>query len=424
MSTRTRPGSSSSSNTIAHTRMNGEVISSTQNTVTKWTDTVTFGDNIPGWREALRDGKDATTSMDGSEIVVRYTPGLARFERPKTSDTSPLIYLSVVTGNHNINMLAPSGDPSNIDEAKADAQALGKFVRRIADVNTAFQGGVFLGELRQTLQTIKNPAKGLRDLVDNWGTTARRIRGSRVYPLAFRKKKVAEALADSWLEVQYGWGPFLNDIDNGCKALALFNGGRSSDTVRLTAHGETVGNPIVVVAGHAVSLAAWRATSLTVDRCKVIYRGAMRVEARNPQTMDPELFGFSPSSFLPTAWELIPYSFLIDYFSNIGDIINGWSQLFTRLAWCNRTSVREIERTSSSYTDMALVNEATSAAKSCSIAPAKSVFTKRRVLRAKYTGTYVPDFQLEVPDLGSLKWLNIAALITARNGDRKWSYGN
>jgi len=424
MTTRSSPGSLSYADVRTHTRMNGEKIVSSGVGSTKWIDSVTFGDNIPDWRKNLRDGTDATTSMDGSQIVARYSPGYSRYWRPKTSLTSPLIYLSEVSGSHQINMVAPTGDPAGIDSSKSNSQALGKFARRISEVNMAFNGGVFLGELTQTLQTIKNPAKGLRNLVDNWGTTARRIRGSRVYPLAFRKQKVAEALADSWLEVQFGWRPLLNDIDDGCVALASLNGGRSSSTKRVTAYGKSESSPVHSLGGGGESLATWAYETVSKDVCEVIYRGAMRVEARDPHTMDPKLLGFSLENFLPTAWELIPYSFLIDYFSNVGDIINGWSHLFTRLAWCNRTEIKSKHIESSSWSNMKLVKDNGSVATGMSIVPAKSVFVKRRVLRAKYTGTYVPSFQLEVPSLGSLKWLNIAALIASRNGDRNWSYGN
>jgi hypothetical protein len=362
--------------------------------------------------------------MDGSKVDVRFTPGYWRFARAKGSPLSGQIYTYEVTGNHAVNASPPSGDPSSMSSVKANSQALGKFVRRIADVNMAFNGGVFLGELRQTLQTIRNPAKGLRNLVDDWGTAARRIRSSHIYPLAFRKTKVAEALADSWLEVQYGWRPLLNDIDDGCKALAEFNGGRSNSTQRVTAHGNSEGNATTTSSGHTSGLAVWNTNTVSFDRCIVVFRGAMRMEARDPQAMDPALFGFSIENFVPTAWELIPYSFLIDYFSNIGDIINGWSHLGTRLAWCNRTEIKELYVESTSQADLTTAKANDNTVVSVSGSPAKSIFAKRRILRAEYTGTLVPDFQLEVPGSGSLKWLNIAALIASRNGDRKWSYGN
>jgi hypothetical protein len=132
--------------------------------------------------------------------------------------------------------------------------------------------------------------------------------------------------------------------------------------------------------------------------------------------MDPALIGFDLSSWAPTVWELIPYSFLIDYFSNIGDVIVGWSNLGIQLSWCNRTSRKTIE-----YTDQT-VPHPNWGGYAVSHAPAKYFCAKRSVSRATYTGTLVPDVDFEIPDLGSKKWLNIAALIASRNADRKWFY--
>lgn len=397
----------------------------------KWVNSVTFGENIPGWRENLRNGLSATTSMTGSNRTVQVTNGLMTFLKAKVGLPDRL-YVAYLSGAHGCQPTSPTGDPATMDYAKANALALGKFGRRIVEVNTSFQGGVFLGELAQTIRTIKNPAQGLRKLVDDWRSSAQRIRrlssrqipGSLVNRAGLLRRTTAN-LADAWLETQYGWRPLLNDVDNGCRALADYNAGQSLKTKRISSR-STVDGPTADIGtdGYANSFAIWRVQKVTTSHQTVIYRGAMRVEARDPQTMDAELLGFNPGSWLPTAWELMPYSFLIDYFSNVGDIINGWSTLTTRLAWCNRTIRRQYVLTSTSHSNLALVKANVPTVTSVTVVPAKVIATKRSVLREKYTGTFVPGLQFEVPGLGSLKWLNIAALIAARRSDRKWSYGD
>lgn len=424
MTTRTSPGSVSCTTLTKNYRANGTISEGGAGSFTaKWTNTVTYGDNIPGWREALRDGRDATTSLTGSRVVAQFTPGYAFASRPKIG-TGTQIYKTEWLGRLGVNFQVPSGDPSNIDETKANSLALGKFGQRIREVNTAFEGGVFLGELAQTLKTIRNPAKGLRNLVDQWRAVAVRIRRSRINPLAARSRAVAEALADSWLEVQYGWKPLLNDIDAGSLALHKYKVGQPLRVKRVTASGSTEAASAPTLATQGSNLLLLRTETSSSNNCTVVYRGAMRVEARDPRTMDPKLIGFDLSNWVPTAWELVPYSFLIDYFSNIGDIINGWSLLGTRLAWCNRTVIKEIRVRGSVWTNLALCRSQFPEVNSVSIAPAKSVFLKRNVSRAKYSGGFTPDFVLEIPAMGSLKWLNIAALVVARREDRKWSYGD
>lgn len=396
----------------------------------KWTNSVTFGDNIKGWRNNLREGLSATTSMTGTMIEARLTNGSLEVSRPDLAGFPTRINRNVLTGSLGLDPTPPSGNPANIDVSKANTQALGKFNRRILEVHTAFNGGVFLGELGQTLRTIRNPAKGLRGLADDWRAVAQRIRrassrltgsgGSR----AVRNSNIAQNLSDAWLEVQFGWRPLLNDVDDGCKALAILKSGQSLKTRRVTARSEVDGNPVEVTSGQALSLCVWTNVSITVDHSEVIYRGAVRVEPRNPAQMKAELLGFNPASWLPTAWELVPYSFLIDYFTNVGEIIEGWSALFTRLAWCNRTVRTSYKRTLSSHTDLVSIKKWSADVNRVAFVPAGGVITKSRVSREKFEGTRVPDFKLEIPGMGSLKWLNIAALIASRNGDRKWSYGD
>lgn len=391
-------------------------------TSTKWTNTVTFGDNIPGWRELLKSGGDATTSMVGTRTTAKYNPGYLKVDQPKSA---PGTILRVeVSGNHLVNTEVPTGNPATINDSEANNQALGKFARRLAEVNTSFQGGVFLGELAQTLRTIKNPAQGLRKLVDDWQANARRIRRLKINPRVFRTKKIAEALADSWLEVQFGWRPLLNDINSGAQALHQYNTGQSLRTRRITAEGKVSKDSVELIAQHGQSIASWATSTISTTDSFVKYRGAMRVEARDPATLEPSLIGFNPGNWLPTAWELVPYSFLIDYFTNIGDIINGWSTLGTRLAWCNYTKRRTYRRVSVSRSSVALCRATAPFVSGCSIVPAKSVITKSYVSRDRYTGLFVPGLNLEVPGDWSLKWLNIAALIVARKSDRNWSYGD
>lgn len=424
MTTRSSAGSLTIATQTKNTRVNGEVVlGSLGSNTTKWTNTVDHGPNVPGWREALIEGRDATTTLTGSKVVARYTPGRAVASRPKTGPATTF-YSTEWIGGMGVNTQLPSGEPTDIDFSKANNLALGKLARRITEMNTAFQGGVFLGELKQNLQAIRNPAKGLRDLADNWGATARRIRGSRVWPLAFRKKKVAEALADSWLEVQFGWRPLLNDIADASSALHRYKVGQVARTRRITVKGETEGTSLPFVGSSAANLLTVFYENLSSDHTTVVYRGAMRVEARNPQTMDPDLLGFNLGNWIPTAWELVPYSFLIDYFTNVGDVINGWSTLATRLAWCNRTVIREKRVRSTTWTSLAACKESFPTLTSVSIVPSKSIISKISVLRASHDGTYVPGLVFEVPSLGSLKWLNIAALIAGRASDRRWSYGD
>jgi hypothetical protein len=323
-----------------------------------------------------------------------------------------------VAGSFRFETGIPPGDPASIVSTDSDALALGKFNRRVREQLTAFQGGVFLGELGQTLRLIRNPAKGLRGAADEFLAIARRIRKGGLSG-ALARSRVSANLADAWLEVQFGWKPLLRDVDDACKALAIINTGQSLSTGRISAKATTERESYRNTSTFGYSIAAWQTQLYEIESSSTIYRGALRVDALNPKGQEARLVGFDLSSFLPTAWELIPYSFLIDYFTNIGEIIEGWSQLGTKLAWCNRTRRKAI-----TVSQISLNNNVNPEISVTPFVQAKLVVRKSSVARAAVEGNRIPDFDLRVPGNWSTKWLNIAALIAGRSNDRKWSYGD
>jgi hypothetical protein len=378
----------------------------------QWFDTVTYGDSNPDWKQALREGRDATTSLTGSKCTVRVKSANLKFVK---KIPNPAFYI-LMKGAHHFSVQPPAANPATLDETSANAFALGKFAQKVNEAEIAIQGGVVLGELRQTLQMLRSPAQGLRRLVDDQRGILVRIRAQRrLGSILLHKRKIAENLADAWLEMQLGWRPFLSDIESAHNALNIYTTGQSAYTRRITAKAEDNTIGIESVSNNGESFAFVQVHTRTDSHISVIYRGALRVEGQHPGSMDPKLLGFRPKDFLPTAWELIPYSFLADYFTNIGGIIYGMSNLFTRLAWCNRTVRKSYEGHgwSSKYLDDSVTVTG---------AFAEIVTSKTSVSRAKYTGHGVPSLAFKIPSFGSLKWLNIAALVANRKGDRNWSF--
>ena len=91
------------------------------------------------------------------------------------------------------------------------------------------------------------------------------------------------------------------------------------------------------------------------------------------------------------------------------------SNLTTRLAWCNRT-------TRKSYEAHGWTTEYPDPNVTVTGAFAEIVTSKTSVDRGKYTGYGIPPLAFKIPSFGSLKWLNIAALVASRKSDRNWSF--
>jgi hypothetical protein len=123
-------------------------------------------------------------------------------------------------------------------------------------------------------------------------------------------------------------------------------------------------------------------------------------------------YGASWRDILPTAWELIPYSFAVDYFTNIGDIVSAWSFGSKDLRWVSRTRYSKQLRWSEDAGGAHWVNSNPEG--SWTYRPESINFSTTSFDRGQYYGSLVPDFTWEIPGVGSKKWLNLAALRIAK----------
>jgi hypothetical protein len=122
--------------------------------------------------------------------------------------------------------------------------------------------------------------------------------------------------------------------------------------------------------------------------------------------------------FVPALWEWIPYSFLVDYFTNIGDIIEAASFPKSDLAWCARTYRNTAVRDGSRMTCRVTSSNAyplTGYTRLDAFYPSSIIIRRKYVSRAAFVGSFVPSFQIEIPgSRGFKKYLNIGALALSR----------
>jgi hypothetical protein len=251
---------------------------------------------------------------------------------------------------------------------------------------------------------IRNPAKALRSGFDDFFTTLRRRRkGSKNH-----RRRV---LSETWLEYQYGWRPLVSDLEGGLDALSRF----AQKPIRFKS-----------VSGSGRDERDHSPAPLEVDSGRILYTvnrkyhtigtarywGVVELQTGG-STSVPGNLGFRLDRFVPSLWELIPYSFIVDYFSNVGDIISSWAFGMSQVRWVSKTI-----RTESSY-ELTVPSYrqnpgALPYTRSIMMMPCKSVGSCVSVTRSPGVSTLVPSFRLEVPGMSSLKWLNLAALGRSR----------
>lgn len=142
-------------------------------------------------------------------------------------------------------------------------------------------------------------------------TSSQRSRFNRSYG-----RDPSRAAADAWLQYQYGWKPLLNDAKNAAEALAEAvsrNGDDSTTSVR-----KRISDNLLVVTHGAVIGSSPFTTGTVITRCQRSRRAIWRFKPRAADL--PGLFGMvNPAEVV---WEVIPFSFVADWFLPIGNYLS------------------------------------------------------------------------------------------------------
>jgi hypothetical protein len=197
---------------------------------------------------------------------------------------------------------------------------------------------------------LKHPAKALEDSAKQYlqavknANRENRRRNFNKKPKNYIRE-LSNIASGLWLEYAFGWVPLLHDIQD---ARDAYNSLLDKDRIAHVSSGgkDARGSPgpiTVTSPGYGLSMKVlW--TNHRVDIHKVRYRGAVKAQAVTTASDRLARFGFTPSEFLPTAWELLPWSFLADYFANIGDLINASMTDTSNVAWVNVTDIKEAHK--------------------------------------------------------------------------------
>jgi len=203
------------------------------------------------------------------------------------------------------------------------------------------QGHVFVAELQKTLNTLRNPIKGITDYL----TRAQR-KGRRKPPKFAKSKSAARGAADQYLGSYYGILPMMMDVEGIIKALHRTVVDRQTSRA---SESSTVSLPPVLTTTDlgAIDRFVHRDSGTEV----VTVRAGSLYGIRNQCFLDG--FGIGLSDIPAAAWELVPYSFVVDWFFNVGEVIQALSPVsdVNRLSeWYTVKRVVTVNRVISSHT--------------------------------------------------------------------------
>jgi len=396
---------------------------------------ITYGPNLVDWRQRIFNRMNATTSLSVESYVVDersnfFTVGYSeasvlfnpvgrvqRFEMRGNVGSPTTGYPSTLT----------LGQPVT---TRVHNQVVTGFIKKCISEQRTFQGGVFLGELRETIHLIRHPLLSLRRGFDDYLGSIRafcRPKSKRDRDISRRIKSYSDkekrasvhkkAVSDTWLEYSFGLKPLISDIDDGLKTMASFlNYKAPSKFISFTAMEEsklsTLRNDL---SNYVITLErVYRRSNKYSER---LY-GIVSIE-NGCQAIGTDISsvlrttGLDLSSFVPTLYELIPYSFLVDYFLNLGDIIEAACFNRSSLKWASLGTLHEQTLKLLSLKPIARPNFGYKLLEvyPCPGTPYFS-YTCSKKSRSTYTGSYIPSLEFTLP-LSVGKLLNMGALLSS-----------
>lgn len=217
-----------------------------------------------------------------TQTMTNYTGGLNRVGSPLKATVSSKIDRGRLVD------LASTDAAANIDDP-------------------IFDGLVFVAELNETIRFLREP-------LSTWNKYLRDLKKFKNRKKSQRDRALIQFMGDSWLALRYGVRPLFYDmvkaveaIDNvvsGDKPTRHTARGFSSDTANSTVTEVLYTNGV----GWTVSTTS---DSRVVVRCGILYE----------MFRDPDTFGIRFERIPEAAWEAMRFSFVIDWFVNIGPFI-------------------------------------------------------------------------------------------------------
>lgn len=296
---------------------------------------VTYGPSIPGYPSNL--GKaDLTSVLNGVGEVQNKSTAFSAAQYPLSNPnaiTRLSGYMDPITGFIDADVVSLNQELSTAVQSA------------IYTVQAGSQSGVFLGEILETVRMIRNPAVLLgRDtarLVDEFkGLKKARPRPRNPRKVPIWEKEIIRDWSETWLAWVYGAIPLARDIENHVdqvnnllkkRKFKLAKAKVADVSTRTQASFQVVAGFPMLQQGESITKYKGRGQAL------------VGLYPSGPHFV-PQNFGMRCEDFVPTIYELVPYSFLLDYFSNLNDYINSYFTVWEGVAyaWAGCEEVKEI----------------------------------------------------------------------------------
>lgn len=287
------------------------------------------GERVENFRTKIEKGLDASSNFSTDRYRVESTPyqGYIDFYHPSTP---------TIVKRQKATWTYPGETFSHLSSVTASMEALvlSKLYDRIRQEKSHLNGLNFVGELRETIHMIRRPAESLvkaaQSLIRLENNKIKKIQSLKPTK---KRDAMASLVSGSVLEINFGWRPLFSEIAAAAEALARYYNtplprSRVSSTVQSKSVSELFGSKTPVIA-QAPGVPVIYLYGIPYQRVMtdasvryIAFVQSQKSGATSALSRLGDVFGFTAENIIPTLYELTPWSWLADYFSNLGDILS------------------------------------------------------------------------------------------------------
>lgn len=311
------------------------------------------GERVDGWKGKLEKGQVASSPyyLDMTRLVLgkpeRHVCGLRTTTLPKQNLLSGMSGYPAVhwQGGNTLTHLAA-------DTVKARSMALSKLYKKLEEERSEMNASASLAEFGDVLRQFGRPFGSLLDAFRRHENRLyferRRLKGRS----SWKEEQFRRIAAETWLEVSFGLVPLISDAKALAETMArwryeLSDSPKLRDRIRAratdlkTALGATSEVTFFSIASTGSSKTETEARAQYV----VGLKGDLQADfGSNDRLL--ELLGFEPRNIPLAVWEAIPWSWLVDYGTNVQQILQAGATITSRVDWIVLSETLKTTRTS------------------------------------------------------------------------------
>lgn len=307
------------------------------------------GVKVENWKEKIRLGQNASSPYTSDRSRVIYGEPLDFQLAVRQRDAPYTLYANRIAGHpHAIGVNPMIDHLVNVNKTLAGNDAIGKTYKKLAQEQQHMNSPAVIAEFLDVIRQFGKPAEALVDLtnrrLNRLELERRGLKGST----SFKKIRYAEIVASTWLEYSFGLAPLISDTKAAAETLARWQLEKTNpELIRLRKKIQSRGSSEASSTGTYLwdispvsSSPGQTCSEVTKTEYRVQYTVGLQGEisadyGSNERLL--QLLGFDHANWIPAIWEAVPWSWLVDYFTNVQQILEASVTNTSRVAWVSRS---------------------------------------------------------------------------------------